>query len=153
MDSRRQKVYSNILEVIGKTPVVKLGKIPELDGVKCEVLAKCEYLNPGGSIKDRIGYRMVLDAQRAGRIKPGDTLIEATSGNTGIGMALAAAVLGYRMVITLPDKMSNEKVNILKALGAEVYRTPIEAAWDSEESHIGLAKKLNKEMQNSHILD
>ena len=103
---------------------------------------KCEFLNPGGSLKDRIGYRMVMDAEKSGRIKPGDTLIEATSGNTGIGMAIAAAVKGYKMVITLPDKMSNEKVYVLRALGAEIHRTPIEAAWDSPESHISLAKRL-----------
>jgi cystathionine beta-synthase len=96
---------------------------------------------------------MIEDAEASGRIKPGDTLIEPTSGNTGIGLALAAALKGYRMIITLPEKMSQEKVDVLKALGAEIIRTPTEAAFDSPESHIGVAKKLNKEIPNSHILD
>ncbi len=109
--------------------------------------------SPGGSVKDRIGRRMVEDAERAGRIKPGDTLIEPTSGNTGIGIALTAALKGYRCIITLPEKMSQEKVDVLKALGAEIIRTPTEAAWDSPESHIGVAKRLNREIPNSHILD
>jgi len=96
---------------------------------------------------------MVLDAEKSGRIKPGDTLIEPTSGNTGIGLALAAAVKGYKMIITLPEKMSKEKVDVLKALGAQIIRTPTEAAFDSPESHIGVAKRLNSEIPNSHILD
>ncbi len=116
-------------------------------------MAKCEYFNAGGSVKDRIGKRMVEDAEKSGRIKKGDTLIEPTSGNTGIGLALAAAVKGYKMIITLPEKMSQEKVDVLKALGAQIIRTPTEAAWDSPESHIGVAKKLHKEIPNSHILD
>jgi len=104
-------------------------------------------------VKDRIGVRMVADAERAGRIKPGDTLIEPTSGNTGIGLALAAAVRGYKMIITLPEKMSQEKVNVLKALGAQVVRTPTEAAFDAPESHIGVAKRLQRELPRAHILD
>jgi cystathionine beta-synthase len=96
---------------------------------------------------------MIEDAEASGRIKPGDVLIEPTSGNTGIGLALAAALKGYRMIITLPEKMSEEKVNVLKALGAEIIRTPTEAAFDSPESHIGVAKRLNAEIPNSHILD
>jgi cystathionine beta-synthase len=102
---------------------------------------------------DRIGKRMIEEAERTGRIKPGDTLIEPTSGNTGIGLALAAALKGYRMIITLPEKMSQEKVDVLKGLGAEIIRTPTEAAWDAPESHIGVAKRLNAEIPNSHILD
>jgi len=144
---------STILENIGNTPMVKLNKIPQLEGVNCEIVAKCEFFNAGGSVKDRIGYRMVVDAERTGRIKPGDTLIEPTSGNTGIGLALAAAVKGYKMIITLPEKMSKEKVDVLKALGAQIIRTPTEAAYDSPESHIGVAKRLNAEIPNSHILD
>ena len=110
----------------------------------CQLFAKCEFLNPGGSVKDRIGVRMVDDAEREGRIKPGDTLIEPTSGNTGIGIALAAAVRGYRMIITMPEKMSREKQVVLEALGAEIIRTPTEAAWDSPESHIGVARRLQR---------
>ena len=101
---------------------------------------KYEFLNSGGSLKDRIGYGMVLGAEKSGGINPGDTLIEAKSGNTGIGMALTAAINGYKMIISIPDKSSNEKVNMLTALGAEIYRTLIEAAWDSPESHVGVAK-------------
>ena len=145
------KILNNILEAIGGTPIIKLNKIgADLD---CNLMVKCEFFNSGGSIKDRIGYNMILDAENSGRIKPGDTLIEPTSGNTGIGMALAAAVKGYKMIITMPEKMSKEKEVVLKALGAEIVRTPTEAAWDSDESHIGVAKKLNNEIENSHILD
>jgi len=104
-------------------------------------------------VKDRIGLRMVEKAEKSGRIKPGDTLIEPTSGNTGIGMALTAAVKGYRCIIVMPEKMSMEKQVILEALGAEIVRTPTQAAWDSPESHIGVAKKLNQEISDSHILD
>jgi len=145
------KILNNILEAIGNTPIVRLNKI----GAKlaCNLMVKCEFFNAGGSIKDRIGYNMIRDAENSGRIKPGDTLIEPTSGNTGIGMALAAAVKGYNMIITMPEKMSKEKEVILKALGAKIVRTPTEAAWDSQDSHIGVAKKLNKEIKNSHILD
>lgn len=147
------KVLDSILQHIGNTPLVRLNKIPQAEGLECDVFAKCEFFNAGGSVKDRIGFRMVEDAERTGRIKPGDTLIEPTSGNTGIGLALAAALKGYRMIITLPEKMSAEKVMILKALGAEIIRTPTEAAFDSPESHIGVAERLNKEIPNSHILD
>src|SRR6186713_3539493 len=131
--------------------MVRLRNIGKETG--CEILAKCEFLNAGGSVKDRIGKRMLEEAQRTGRIKPGDTLIEPTSGNTGIGLALAAAVYGYRMIITLPEKMSREKQVVLEALGAEIIRTPTEAAWDSPESHIGVAKRLRDAIPNSHILD
>ncbi len=144
-------LYSNILEAIGNTPLVKMNRVTS--HLACNVYAKCEFMNPGGSVKDRIGYRMVLDAEKSGRIKPGDTLIEPTSGNTGIGIALAGAVKGYRVIITMPEKMSREKQVTLEALGAEIIRTPTEAAWDAPESHIGVAKKLNKEIPNSHILD
>eukprot|EP01132_Coremiostelium_polycephalum_P000375 gene375-472_t len=146
-------IYNNILEQIGNSPMVRINNISKSEGLQCELLAKCEYFNAGGSVKDRIGYRMVIDAEESGRIKPGDTLIEPTSGNTGIGLALAAAIKGYKMIITLPEKMSQEKVDVLKGLGATIIRTPTEAAFDSPESHIGVAKKLNAEIPNSHILD
>jgi cystathionine beta-synthase len=141
------------LDCIGHTPMVRVNKVGKEYGLKCELLAKCEYFNAGGSVKDRIGKRMLEDAEKTGRVKPGDVIIEATSGNTGIGLALACAIKGYRLIITLPEKMSQEKVNTLIALGAEVIRTPTEAAFDSPESHIGVAKKLNSEIPNSHILD
>lgn len=118
------------------------------------IVAKCEFFNAGGSVKDRIAFRMIEEAEAAGTIKPGvSTIIEPTSGNTGIGLALAGAVKGYRVIITLPEKMSQEKVDVLKALGAEIIRTPTEAAWDSPESHIGVAKKLRDEIPNAVILD
>ena len=144
-------ILNNILQTIGSTPIIKLNKIGSK--LKCQLYAKCEFLNPGGSVKDRIGYNMVIEAEKEGRIKPGDTLIEPTSGNTGIGLALAAAVKGYRMIITMPEKMSKEKEVVLKSLGAEIVRTPTEAAWDDPDSHIEIAKKMNKEIPNSHILD
>ena len=144
-------ILNNILESVGNTPIVSLNKISK--NLKCNLFAKCEYFNPGGSVKDRIGYNMVIEAEKEGRIKPGDTLIEPTSGNTGIGLALAAAVKGYRMIITMPEKMSQEKEVVLKALGAEIVRTPTEAAWNDPDSHIEIAKKMNKEIPNSHILD
>lgn len=143
--------FKNILEVIGRTPLVKINKVAA--DLPCNIWAKCEFLNPGGSLKDRIGYAMVREAEKTGRIKPGDTLIEPTSGNTGIGIALAGAVHGYRVIITLPEKMSREKQVVLEALGAEIIRTPTEAAWDSPESHIGVAKKLQRELPRAHILD
>ncbi len=145
------EIYDSILQAIGNTPMVRLQKIGKETG--CEFLVKCEFLNAGGSIKDRIGKRMLEEAQKKGRIKPGDTLIEPTSGNTGIGLALAAAVYGYRMIITMPEKMSREKQVVLEALGAEIIRTPTEAAWDDPQSHIGVAKQLQKILPNSHILD
>jgi cystathionine beta-synthase len=145
------KIHESILESIGNTPMVRLRHIGRETG--CELLAKCEYFNAGGSVKDRIGKRMVEEAQKKGRIKPGDTLIEPTSGNTGIGMALAAAIYGYRMIITMPEKMSREKQVVLEALGAEIIRTPTEAAFDAPESHIGVARQLQKILPNAHILD
>ncbi|MCV6639635.1 cystathionine beta-synthase [Candidatus Albibeggiatoa sp. nov. NOAA] len=144
-------VYQNILEYIGNTPLVKLHSISQ--DVPCHLYAKCEFLNPGGSVKDRIAARMVDEAEKSGRIKPGDTLIEPTSGNTGIGLAMAGAVKGYKVVITMPEKMSREKQVVLERLGAEIVRTPTEAAWDAPESHIGVAKRLVQELPNAHILD
>jgi len=133
--------------------MIRVRKIADIEGLECELLAKCEFYNSGGSVKDRIGKRMIEDAEKSGRIKPGDTLIEPTSGNTGVGLAMTAVVKGYRMVITLPEKMSNEKMDLLKGLGAEIIRTPTEAAWDAPESHIGVAARLVKELPRSHILD
>ena len=144
-------LLENILQAIGNTPIVHMQKIGA--PLACELYGKCEFLNPGGSIKDRIGYYMVEQAEAAGLIKPGDTLIEPTSGNTGIGIALAAAVKGYNLVITMPEKMSHEKQVVLEALGAKIYRTPTEAAWDAPDSHISLAKRLQQELPRAHILD
>jgi cystathionine beta-synthase len=158
------KILNTVLDHIGNTPLVRINRIGKSAGLKCElctdlvlsltrVVAKCEFFNAGGSVKDRIGKRMIEEAERNGVLKPGYTIIEPTSGNTGIGLALAAAIKGYRVIITLPEKMSQEKVDVLKALGAEIIRTPTEAAWDAPESHIGVARRLNKEIPNSVILD
>lgn len=144
-------IYNNILESIGKTPLVKLNKISAK--LKCNLYAKCEFMNPGGSVKDRIAYQMIVDAEKQGRIKPGDTIIEPTSGNTGIGLAMAGAVKGYKVIIVMPDKMSQEKSMTLEALGAKVIRTPTKEAWNSPDSHIGVAKKLEKKLGNAFILD
>ncbi|XP_072513703.1 cystathionine beta-synthase a [Salminus brasiliensis] len=146
-------ILPNILRGIGDTPLVRINKINKTFGLKCEMLAKCEFFNAGGSVKDRISLRMVEDAERAGTLKPGDTIIEPTSGNTGIGLALAAAVKGYRCIIVMPEKMSMEKVDVLRALGAEIVRTPTSARFDSPESHVGVAWRLKNEIPNSHILD
>ncbi|KTD28761.1 pyridoxal-phosphate dependent enzyme [Legionella israelensis] len=144
-------IYDNILTTIGKTPIVKINRLAQ--DLDCELYAKCEFFNPGGSVKDRIAFEMIKNAEQSGRIKPGDTLIEPTSGNTGIGIALAGAVMGYKVIITMPEKMSQEKQVVLERLGATIYRTPTEAAWNDPDSHISIAKKLEKELPNAHILD
>lgn len=144
-------IHDNVLSTIGNTPIVKINKIA--NNLDCNVYAKCEFFNPGGSIKDRIGWNMVEEAEKSGRIKPGDTLIEPTSGNTGQGIALAAAVKGYKCIIIMPEKMSQEKQIAIEALGAKIVRTPTEALSSDPESHISVAKKLNSELDNSHILD
>ncbi|KAL6115289.1 cbs [Pungitius sinensis] len=147
-----QTILPNILHRIGDTPLVRINKIPKVFGLKCELLAKCEFFNAGGSVKDRTSLRMVEDAERAGLLKPGDTIIEPTSGNTGIGLALAAAVKGYRCIIVMSEKMSVEKVDVLRGLGAEIVRTS-SASFDSPESHFCVASRLKNEIPNSHILD
>lgn len=144
-------LFNNVLQLIGKTPLVRFNHIGK--DLPCELYGKCEFQNPGGSTKDRIALNMVEAAEKAGRIKPGDTLIEATSGNTGIGIALVGAVKKYNVIITMPEKMSREKEVILEALGAKIYRTPTEVAWDHPDSHISLAKKLEKEIPNAFFLN
>lgn len=144
-------IFNDITETIKNTPTVKLNSIgKELD---CELYAKCEFLNAGGSLKDRIGVRMIAEAEKEGRIKPGDTIIEATSGNTGIGLALACAVRGYKLIVTMPEKMSMEKEIVLKSLGTKIVRTKTELAHDHPDSMMGTAERLHKEIPNSHILD
>ncbi|MFQ6606761.1 MAG: cystathionine beta-synthase [Fidelibacterota bacterium] len=144
-------IYDTILDCVGNTPIVRLNRLGQ--DLDCEFYVKCEFMNPGGSVKDRIAVRMMEEAEKEGRIKPGDTIIEATSGNTGIGLALAAAVKGYKLIITMPEKMSMEKQVVLEALGAEIVRTPTEAAHNDPDSLFGVAQKLHKEIPNSHILD
>jgi cystathionine beta-synthase len=153
---KQQRPYSEIcdsaLDLIGFTPMVRMSRLAKFFDIECELLAKVEFFNAGGSVKDRIGKRMVEEAEKSGRIKPGDVLIEATSGNTGIGLSLTAALKGYKMIICLPKKMSGEKVNTMKCLGAEILRTPTEAAWDAKDSHIFLSARLAKDL-NGHVLD
>ena len=144
-------LFENILETIGQTPLVRLNQLTK--GLKCHVYVKCEFFNPGGSVKDRIGFNMVKKAEKQGQIQKGDTLIEPTSGNTGIGIALAGAVLGYKVIIVMPEKMSQEKELVLKALGAKIVRTPSQAASHDPDSHISVAKKMQKEIPRAHILD
>src|SRR5262245_15039790 len=151
MTTGQEEILDSICDAVGMTPMVRLSRIGR--DLPCELFGKLEFMNPGGSVKDRIGVRMLLDAEKSGRIKPGDTLIEPTSGNTGIGLALAAAVRGYRVIITMPEKMSQEKQVVLEALGAEIISTPTEAAWDAPDSHIGVARRLKEVIPNSHILD
>merc|ERR1719217_1971888 len=129
-----------------------MSRLSKFFNIECTILGKCEFFNAGGSVKDRIAKRMVEEAEKSGRIKPGDVLIEPTSGNTGVGMCLTAAVKGYKMIICLPQKMSGEKVNTMKCLGAEIIRTPTEAAWDDKDSHIFLSARLAKDL-NGHVLD
>ncbi|CAF4034371.1 unnamed protein product [Rotaria sp. Silwood1] len=153
--SLRQKVYSNVLELIGDTPLVRINRLGSEAGLKCNLLAKLEYLNAGGSIKDRIGLRMVEEAEGAGILKPGDAVIEATSGNTGIGLALACAVKNYRCIIVMPEKMSKEKADVLRALGAEVIRTPTGATkflsddWMYEREFLDIKDEPNSEWWHS----
>lgn len=145
---------TNVIDLVGNTPLIELKKLPKALGIKPQIFCKLELYNPGGSTKDRIAKNMIEYAEEKGIISPEKTtLIEPTSGNTGIGLALIGAIKGYRTIITLPEKMSNEKVSVLKALGAEIIRTPTEAAWDSPESHIGVAKKLEREIPGAIILD
>lgn len=144
-------ILDSIVDAVGNTPLVRLQRLGREYDV--ELLAKCEFLNPGGSVKDRIGARMLLEAERAGKIKPGDVLIEPTSGNTGIGIAMAAAARGYRLIITMPMKMSMEKQVVLEALGAQIVRTPTELPHDHPDSLFGVARRLLAEIPNSYMLD
>src|SRR2546425_1091495 len=139
--------HNNILEVIGKTPMVRLNRLAR--GVRATMLAKLEYLNPGGSVKDRIGMMMLEAAEKQGKIKPGGTIIEGTSGNTGMGLALAAAIKGYRCIFTMPDKMSQEKIDALRALGAEVIVTPSQVDHHDPRSYHSVALRLSREIPNS----
>ncbi|RAV99800.1 cystathionine beta-synthase [Pseudochryseolinea flava] len=140
-------IYNSIIETIGNTPMVKLNTVSK--GIKGTILAKVEYFNPGNSTKDRMALKMVEDAEKAGILKPGGTIIEGTSGNTGMGLALAAIAKGYRCIFTMADKQSQEKINILKAVGAEVIVCPTNVAPDDPRSYYSVARKLNKEIPNS----
>ncbi|MEM7586121.1 MAG: pyridoxal-phosphate dependent enzyme [Acidobacteriota bacterium] len=144
-------IYDNILQVIGNTPVVRLNRIGA--DLPVELYGKCEFLNPGGSVKDRIGVNMVEHLEATGCLRPETTMIEPTSGNTGVGLCMTAAVKGYRQIITMPMKMSQEKQVVMEALGAEIIRTPTEAAHDSPDSLLGVAKRKHEEIEDSVIPD
>jgi len=140
-------VLSSILGAVGNTPLVKLSRLTK--GLKADVLAKVEFFNPGGSVKDRIAFSIVDAAEKDGSLKPGGTIVESTSGNTGAGLAMVAALRGYKAIFTMPDKMSAEKVRMLKAYGADVIVTPTAVPPESPESYYSVAKKIVKETPNS----
>lgn len=145
---RIMETYNNVLELIGDTPLIQLSRISR--GVRPKIFVKAEFFNPGGSIKDRIGLRMLDAAERDGLIKKGGTIIEPTSGNTGVGLAQAAALRGYRCVFVMPDKMSQEKVRLLKAYGAEVVICPTAVPRESPESYYSVADRLAREIPNAY---
>jgi cystathionine beta-synthase len=144
-------VFDNILGAIGNTPIVKLNRV--CAGVDAEVYAKLEFMNPGGSIKDRIGYWLIEDAERRGALQPGGTIIEGTSGNTGVGLAIAAAIKGYKTIFVLPDKMSEEKIRNLRAFGARVVVTPTAVEPEDPRSYYSVSKRLALETPNSLYVD
>ncbi len=141
-------IYNSIVETIGNTPMVKLNKVSR--GIKGTILAKVEYFNPGNSTKDRMAIKMIEDAEKAGLLKPGGTIIEGTSGNTGMGLALAAVAKGYKCIFTMADKQSQEKINILKSVGAEVVVCPTNVEPDDPRSYYSIARKLNRDIPNSY---
>lgn len=150
-DIKKIQFHKTILDAVGNTPLIKLNKINK--GLKPLIFVKAEFLNPGGSVKDRIGIEIINDAERTGRLKPGGTVVESTSGNTGMGLAIAAAVKGYKTVFTMPDKMSQEKISNLRAFGAEVIVTPTAVPHESPESYTSVAKKRVEETPNSILAD
>jgi len=141
-------IYDSVLDTIGNTPLLRLSRVGR--GLPCELLGKLEMLNPGGSVKDRIGIRMIDAAERAGKLKPGGTIVEPTSGNTGVGLAMAAAIKGYRCIFTMPDKMSQEKIALLRAYGAEVVITPTAVPPESPESYYRVADRLTEEIPGAY---
>src|SRR3954466_7463660 len=136
--------FPTLLDLVGATPIVRLDKLRGDGGAM--LLAKLEYLNPGGSVKDRIGLPMIERAEREGKLRPGGTIVEPTSGNTGVGLAIAAAIKGYRCIFVMPDKMSQEKISMLRAYGAEVVITPTAVEPDSPESYYSVSSRLAEEI-------
>lgn len=141
------EIKSNVLGILGNTPLVRLNKV--VQGVEAEIVAKCEFTNPGGSVKDRIGIAMIEDAEKRGLLKPGGTIVEGTSGNTGMGLAIAAAVKGYKCIFVMPDKMSQEKIRNLRAFGAKVVITPTAVEPDDPRSYYMVSRRLAQETPNS----
>ena len=145
--SKTMQYYESIIDTIGNTPLVRLNRVNK--GVKGTILVKVEYFNPGNSVKDRMAVRMVEDAEKAGLLRPGGTIIEGTSGNTGMGLALTAIAKGYKCIFTMADKQSQEKIDILRAVGAEVVVCPTNVAPDDPRSYYSIARRLNQEIPNS----
>ncbi len=145
-------VCDSILDTVGHTPLVRLKRL-FADTPDVTVLGKVEFMNPNGSMKDRIALNMIETAEKEGRIKPGDTLVEPTSGNTGLGLAMVCAAKGYKLIITMPLKMSEEKRRLLRAFGAELILTPTELAFDHPDGYIELAKRIAREQPNTHMLN
>ena len=143
MSDARLKVFDSVLETIGWTPLIRLSRVGA--GIRTPIYGKAEYANPGASVKDRIGLAIIEDAERRGELKPGGTIVEGTSGNTGVGLAIAASLKGYRCIFTMPDKMSQEKVRLLKAYGAEVVITPTAVPPDHPDNYVMKAKHIVKE--------
>jgi cystathionine beta-synthase len=141
------QIYSSIIDVIGNTPLVRLNSVTR--GLQCTLVAKVEFLNPGGSVKDRIGLNIIEAAERDGRLRPGGTVVEATSGNTGVGLAIVCAIKGYKSVFVMPDKMSQEKIRLLRAFGSKVIITPTAVAADDPRSYTEVAKRTVAETPNS----
>jgi cystathionine beta-synthase len=144
---RHERPYNDVLGTVGWTPLIRLNRTAA--GIRTPIYGKAEFMNPGGSVKDRIGPAIIEAAEREGRLLPGGTVVEGTSGNTGVGLALAAAIKGYRCVFTIPDKMSQEKVRLLKAFGAEVIVTPTAVAPDHPDNYVMMAKRIAEETPNS----
>ncbi|MEP6763397.1 MAG: pyridoxal-phosphate dependent enzyme, partial [Gemmatimonadaceae bacterium] len=140
---RHRRAYDNVLQTIGWTPLIRLSRVTR--GIRTPVFAKADFFNPGGSVKDRIGLPLIESHEKAGTLKPGGTIVEATSGNTGVGLAIAAALKGYKCIFTMPDKMSQEKVRLLRAFGAEVIITPTAVPPDHPQNYVMMAKRIAKE--------
>src|SRR5437764_8760979 len=149
--SRNARPYESVLDTIGWTPLIRLNRVTR--GIRTPVYGKAEFFNPGGSVKDRIGLPIILRAEREGSLKPGGTIVEGTSGNTGVGLAIAAALRGYRCIFTMPDKMSQEKVRLLKAFGAEVIITPTAVPPDHPDSYTTMAKRIAAETPGAILAD
>jgi cystathionine beta-synthase len=144
---RHARPYANVLETIGWTPLIRLSRVTR--GIRTPMYAKAEFFNPGGSVKDRIGLPIIERAERAGELRPGGTIVEGTSGNTGVGLAMAAALKGYHCIFTMPDKMSQEKVRLLKAFGAEVIITPTAVPPDHPDHYVVMAARIARETPNA----
>jgi cystathionine beta-synthase len=144
---RNRRPYASVLDTIGWTPLIRLNRVTK--GIRTPVYGKAEFFNPGGSVKDRIGLPIIERAEKDGSLKPGGTIVEGTSGNTGVGLAIAAALKGYRCIFTMPDKMSQEKVRLLKAFGAEVIVTPTAVAPDHPDNYVMMAKRIARETPNA----